>query len=68
MSEPNQSNLPSLECLRFEADCRQLANNARSPDLQSHYFFMADVWSALAVSGPDSHTSVGISEAETRTI
>ena len=53
MAESNQSNTHSLECLRFEADCRELAKNARSSDLQSHYLRMAEVWLALAVSGPN---------------
>jgi len=66
MSKSNQSNTHSLECLRFEADCRELAKNADSPDLQSHYLRMAEVWLDLAVSGPDSPTGEGISEAETQ--
>jgi hypothetical protein len=68
MSESNQFNKHSLECLRFEADCRELAKNAHSPDLQSHYLRMAEVWLALAVSGPDSHTGVSISKARTHTV
>ena len=39
----------ALECLRFEADCRELAKNACCPDLYSHYLRMADVWLTLAV-------------------
>jgi hypothetical protein len=66
MSGLNQSNMHSLECLRFEADCRELAKKARSPDLQSHYLRMAEVWMALAVSGSNSHSGEGISEAETQ--
>jgi hypothetical protein len=66
MSGLNQSNMHSLECLRFEADCRELAKNARSPDLQSHYVRMAEVWMVLAVSGSDSHSGEGMSEAETQ--
>jgi hypothetical protein len=68
MSESNQFNKHSLECLRFEADCRELAKNAHSPDLQSHYLRMAEVWLAMAVSGPDSHTGVGISKARAHTV
>ena len=65
MSESNQSDMHSLECMRFEADCRELAKNARSPDLHSHYLRMADVWLTLAVSGPNSGSDESISEAET---
>jgi hypothetical protein len=64
MSGSDQMDMHSLECLRFEADCRELAKNARTPDLQSHYHRMAEVWSTLAVSGPDSSSGRGISEAE----
>ena len=61
MTESKQSNAYALECLRLEADCRELAWNARNPRLQSHFIRMARTWSALAVSGPDSRA--GTSEA-----
>jgi hypothetical protein len=57
----------SLRCLRLEADCHELAKNARSRGLQSHYLRIAEVWLALAVSGPNSSSGDGISEAETQT-
>jgi hypothetical protein len=63
MSKSNQSNTHSLECLRFETDCRELAKNVASPDLQSHYLRMAEVWLDRALSGPDSDMGEGISEA-----
>jgi hypothetical protein len=66
MSGLNQSNMHSLECLRFEADCRELAKNARNPEVHSHYLRMAEVWMVLAVSGTNSRPGEGISEAETQ--
>jgi hypothetical protein len=38
----------ALECLRFEADCMQLARDTHSPNLQSHFLRMATFWSSLA--------------------
>ena len=63
MTKSNQANIYSLECLRLEADCRELAWNVRSPLLQSHFIRMARTWSAVAVSGPDSHAGKATSEA-----
>jgi len=37
-----------LECLRLAADCKQLARDAQSPALQSHFLRMAKLWPALA--------------------
>ena len=42
----------ALECLRLEADCRQLGARADIPLLKSHFVLMAAVWAALAESGP----------------
>jgi hypothetical protein len=67
MAESNQLYTRSLECLRFQADCHELAKRARSPDLQSHYLRMADVWLALAASGTSNHPEEDIWEAETQT-
>ena len=64
MSESNQLKAHSLECLRLEADCRELAMNARTPDLMSHFVRMAEVWSALAISGPSSRAGKNGSEAQ----
>lgn len=55
----------ALECLRLEADCMQLARDARNPNLQSHFLRMAQVWRTLATSGPcangDNFAKVGTS-------
>jgi hypothetical protein len=40
----------ALECLRLEADCKQLAIETNRPSLQSHFVRMAGVWAALADS------------------
>jgi hypothetical protein len=55
MSEPEQSRKYALACLRLEADCMQLAGDAPSPNSQSHFLRMAQVWSALAVSMPNAN-------------
>jgi two-component system, response regulator PdtaR len=64
MSELNQRQMHSLECLRLEADCRELANSVRSPDLRSQLLRMAQTWSDLAVSGPSAPSGDGTSETE----
>ena len=56
----------SLECLRLEADCRELAKNAPGPDTQAHYLRMAEVWLALATSGPASDPDEDAFETETQ--
>jgi hypothetical protein len=65
MTELKQVNAYALECLRLEADCRELAWNVRSPRLQSHFIRMARTWSALAASGPDSQAFEAASDAWT---
>jgi hypothetical protein len=67
MLRSDRMSMHSLECLRLEADCRELARNVRDLDLQSHYLRMAEVWLALAVSGPNPCSGEGISEAKTQT-
>jgi hypothetical protein len=67
MAEPKQLQKQSLECLRLEADCRQMAWDVQSPGLQTHFLRMAKVWVAMAVSGPGTHSSEGTSEAATST-
>jgi hypothetical protein len=52
MLDPEQLRKHALECLRFEADCMQLAGDAPNPNAQSHFLRMARVWFAMAVSGP----------------
>ena len=44
----------ALECLRLEADCRQLAREVESPALQSYFTNLAKEWSALADSSINS--------------
>jgi hypothetical protein len=43
--------MQELECLRFEADCLQLARAVDSTSLKSHFIRMAKKWSALAAGG-----------------
>jgi hypothetical protein len=64
MSDPSYTN--ALECLRLEADCRELAKNTADPELKLHYLQMAGRWAALAVSGPNSPPSESDSDAETK--
>jgi hypothetical protein len=68
MSEPKQLQKHSLEYLRLESDCRQMAWDVQSPSLRSHFLRMAKVWFALAVSGPGTQSGGGVSEAESSTI
>ncbi len=42
----------TLECLRLQADCMELAGIALGHDVQSHFVSMAGFWGALALSGP----------------
>ena len=44
----------ALECLRLEADCRELAVDVGSPALQSHFLRMASFWSVSASQEPAS--------------
>jgi CheY-like chemotaxis protein len=64
MSELNQQDMHSLECLRLGADCRELAKSVRGPELRSHFLRMAQTWSALAVSGPSAPSGEGTSATE----
>jgi hypothetical protein len=41
----------ALECLRLEADCRQLGIETDRPHLKVHFARMAKMWAALADSG-----------------
>ena len=66
MSESNQSDKHALECLRLEADCRELAKNTPDPELELHYLKMADHWSALSVSGPVALSGESDSDADTK--
>jgi hypothetical protein len=44
----------ALECLRLEADCKQLAALVDTPALGSDFLRMASIWSTLADRGPDA--------------
>lgn len=55
MSESDRLRKHALECLRLEADCRQLAFTADRPSLRSHFVRMARVWSDLADRGPSAN-------------
>ena len=58
MFESDGSRKHALECLRMEAECRQLAVETTSQNLQSHLVRMAGVWAALAGNGStDTKTS-----------
>ncbi len=46
----------ALECLRFQADCMQLAGDSRSPKWQSHFLMMSRVWSDLSELAPGAST------------
>lgn len=52
MLESDRLRKHALECLRLEADCRQLAFETGRPALASHFARMASVWAILADSGP----------------
>jgi len=67
MSESKQLQKHSLECLRLEADCRQMAWNVQSPSLRSHFLRMGQVWFTMAVSGSSARAGQCSSEAETQT-
>ena len=56
MAKPEQSQKLSLECLRLESACTQLAGRVRNPGLQLHFIRMAQVWSDLAEQGLAGHT------------
>ena len=42
---PDKLRKYQLECLRLAADCRNIAIEAGSPALRSHYLAMAEFWS-----------------------
>ena len=67
MSKPEQLRKYALECLRLEADCMQLACDARNPNAQSHFVRMGRLWFGMAVAGPSEHTGEGFSKAKMRT-
>ncbi len=67
MSKPEHLRKHALDCLRLQADCMQLAGDARNPDLQSHFVRMARNWLALAVSGPGTKFGQNLSKDDALT-
>jgi hypothetical protein len=67
MSKPEQLRKHALECLRLEADCLQLAGDARHPNAQSHFVRMARHWFDMAVAGPNADTGRQIADGRTET-
>jgi hypothetical protein len=56
VSDPEHSRKHGLLCLRLQAECMQLAADARSPAWQSHFVRAADIWSNLAERGLGTDT------------
>ena len=56
MSESYYLRKHTLECMRLASDCMQLAGDAPSPALQSHFLRMARVWTTRADRGPSADT------------
>jgi len=67
MSKAEKLRKHALECLRLEADCWQLAGDARNPNVQSHFVQMARIWSSLAVSGPSANAGQQLADGKART-
>ena len=67
MSKPEQMRKHALECLRLEADCMQLAGDARNPNVQSHFVRMAGFWSSLALSGPSTNAGHTLAAGKAQT-
>ena len=44
-------NKHALECMRLEADCRQLVAEVHNTALEAHFARMAIVWSTMADRG-----------------
>jgi hypothetical protein len=54
MSELNHFRKHSLECLRLEADCMQLAGDFRRPAWQAHFLRMAREWRSQVDRDPSA--------------
>jgi hypothetical protein len=67
MFEAKQLRKHALECLRLQADCMELAGVAHCYNVQSHFVSMAEFWSNLAVSGPNSNAGPEAFKAEMQT-
>lgn len=52
MSKSENLRKRELECMRLAAECMQLAGDAPTPALQSHFLRMAAVWPSLVDHGP----------------
>jgi hypothetical protein len=68
MLKAMQSQRRALECLRLEADCRQLARDSDSLGLREHFLWMAQVWFAMAVSGSRAYAAEGVCETKSRSV
>jgi hypothetical protein len=42
----------AVECLRFAADCRNLAQSVDTSSLRTHFLQMAKTWTAMADHAP----------------
>ena len=67
MFEAKQLRKHTLECLRLQADCMELAGVACGHNVQSHFVSMAEFWGALAVSGPSVDANSDIVGGEVTT-
>jgi hypothetical protein len=56
MSESDNLRKYALECMRLASDCKQLAGDADSSALRSHFLRMTTVWTTRAVRGPNADT------------
>jgi hypothetical protein len=63
MLEAKYKRKHTLECLRLQVDCMELAGIVHGYDVQSHFVSMAGFWGALAVSGPSSEVIKNESES-----
>jgi hypothetical protein len=52
MPTSDTSRKRALECLRFEADCQELAARTDNPGLKDHFASMANVWADMAAKEP----------------
>jgi hypothetical protein len=52
VSDSNNEQKRSLECLRLASDLMQLSRETLNPHLKAHCLRMADVWTNQAALGP----------------
>jgi len=55
MSETGKVQKYELLCMRFAAECRNLAADAPERDLRAHFLRMASTWTELADQLPVLH-------------